>query len=72
MNRLDDLKNIVGAQHVLTDSQAQAHLTDWRGRYSGQALAVVRPGNTDEVAQVVKWCLANIFKCHFKINYRIL
>lgn len=59
MNRLDELKKIVGPQHVLSDSQAEASLTDWRGRYSGQALAVVRPGNTDEVAQVVRWCLAN-------------
>src|SRR5690554_2066154 len=59
MNRLEDLTALVGTQHVLTGAAAEASLTDWRGRFSGQALAVVRPGNTEEVAQVVKWCLAN-------------
>ena len=32
------------------------YLIDWRGRYRGQALAVVRPGSTDEVAQVMRLC----------------
>src|SRR5690554_1211167 len=59
MSRLDALTKIVGQQHVLSEAQAQASLTDWRGRFSGQALAVVRPGSTDEVAQLVRWCLAN-------------
>jgi len=59
MNRLEDLTALVGTQHVLTGAAAEASLIDWRGRFSGQALAVVRPGNTDEVAQVVRWCLAN-------------
>ena len=31
---------------------------DWRKRWRGKALAVVRPGNTDEVAQVVRVCAA--------------
>ncbi len=31
---------------------------DWRGRARGRALAVVRPGNTAEVAAVVKACAA--------------
>lgn len=59
MSRLDALTKIVGQQHVLSGAQAQGNLTDWRGRYSGQALAVVRPGSTQEVAQLVKWCGAN-------------
>lgn len=59
MSRLEALAQIVGQQHVLTDAQAQANLTDWRGRYSGRAMAVVRPGSTDEVARLVKWCLDN-------------
>lgn len=33
-----------------------AYLTDWRGRYTGHALAVLRPGSTHEVAAVLKWC----------------
>ena len=59
MTRLDALKKIVGQQYVLTGDEAQASLNDWRGRFSGQALAVVRPANTDEVAQLVQWCVAN-------------
>src|SRR5690554_5182656 len=58
MARLDALTKIVGQQHVLTGDEAQANLSDWRGRYSGEAIAVVRPANTHEVAQLVKWCLA--------------
>ena len=47
----------VGAPHVLTDVVDMApHLTDWRGRYTGSALAVVKPSNTAEVAAVVRAC----------------
>lgn len=59
MNHLDALATIVGAEHVLTGEQAQSYTTDWRGRYVGSALAVVRPANTQQVAQVVQWCAAN-------------
>ena len=31
-------------------------LTDWRGRYSGKALALASPANTREVAALVKLC----------------
>ncbi|MGL1834556.1 FAD-binding oxidoreductase [Rhodocyclaceae bacterium SMB388] len=34
------------------------YLTDWRGRYSGDAIAVVHPGNVEEVASVVTLCSA--------------
>jgi FAD/FMN-containing dehydrogenase len=52
----DALAAIVGAGHVLTGEQAAPYLTDWRGRYRGTALAVVRPGSTAEVAAVVRAC----------------
>ncbi|WP_291993846.1 FAD-binding oxidoreductase [Candidatus Accumulibacter sp. ACC003] len=32
------------------------HLEDWRGRYRGAAIAVVRPANTAEVSAVVRAC----------------
>jgi FAD/FMN-containing dehydrogenase len=55
--RLDVLKRIVGDDNVLLDAHDQAgYLTDWRKRYVGRALAVVRPSTTDEVAQVVRLC----------------
>ncbi len=33
-----------------------AHVVDWTGVHEGRALAVVRPGSTSEVAQVVQAC----------------
>ena len=59
MSQTDELVRILGKQHVLTGADAEPYTVDWRGRYSGAALAVVRPGTTDEVAQVVRWCVAN-------------
>ncbi len=41
---------------MLTGADASPYLTDWRRRYIGAARAVVRPGTTQEVAQVVQLC----------------
>jgi FAD/FMN-containing dehydrogenase len=49
----------VGSAQVLTASADIApFVTDWRGRYHGNAQAVVRPGSTAEVAEVVRACAA--------------
>ena len=57
---LETLRQICGAQHVLTHDDPTTDLsaweTDWRQRVFGKALAVVRPANTAEVAAVVKAC----------------
>ncbi len=56
---LDALADIVGGVHLVTDAHELAPvLTDWRGRHTGQALALVKPGSTAEVAAVVKVCAA--------------
>ena len=62
---LDSLRQIVGAGNVLTHDDPhnpQADLSaweqDWRKRVRGTALAVVRPGSTQQVADVVKACAA--------------
>ena len=55
---LDTLRDTVGAAHVLTEGDLSAYEQDWRKRVRGKALAVVRPGNTAEVAAVVKACAA--------------
>ena len=48
---------VVGAGHVLTSSADTApFLTDWRGRFTGSALAVLRPASTGEVAALVQAC----------------
>jgi len=53
---IDSLKAVVGAGHVLTGIDAAPFATDWRGRYSGTSLAIVSPGDTPEVAEVVRLC----------------
>lgn len=53
---LQGLASIVGTTHVLTGADLAPALTDWRGRYTGQAQALVRPADTQEVAAVVKAC----------------
>lgn len=56
----DQLKAIVGAAYVLTESNdTQPFLTDWRGRYRGLAQCVVLPADTEQVAAVVKACMAS-------------
>jgi D-lactate dehydrogenase (cytochrome) len=54
---LPRLAAIVGAVHVLTDpAETTSYATDWRKRWFGKALAVVKPATTDEVARVVRLC----------------
>lgn len=52
---------IVGHDHVITE-QLNNYLCDWRGRYLGQALAVVKPQNTQQIAELVNLCHANNIK----------
>ena len=55
----DRLAGIVGIPHVLTAADTLAgYLTDWTGRWTGAADAVVRPRTTDEVAAVIALCAA--------------
>ncbi len=56
---VDTLRSIVGAPHCLTaDADMAPYLTDWRGRYTGRARAVVLPADTAQVAAVVRACAA--------------
>ncbi|HEX5996885.1 MAG TPA: FAD-binding oxidoreductase [Jiangellales bacterium] len=57
MTPIDRLAAIVGPKHVLTDpAVTRSYVTDWTGRWQGRTLAVVRPGSTDEVVDVVRVC----------------
>ena len=53
---LDELRAALGAAHVLTGSDADGYLTDQHRRLTGRALAVLRPADTAQVAQVVRLC----------------
>ena len=56
---IERLSAIVGTENVLTDAAAMApYLVDWRGRYHGAARCIVRPDNAEEVAAIVRVCLA--------------
>jgi len=59
MGWLDEVRAIVGAAHVLEGGDLAAYEHDWRKRYRGRALAVVRPASTQEVAAVVRACAAH-------------
>jgi len=56
---LEALRAAVGAAQVLTEGDLSAYELDWRRRWRGRALAVVRPASTDEVALVVRACAAH-------------
>jgi FAD/FMN-containing dehydrogenase len=54
-----ELRAALGAGLVLTEGDLAAYELDWRRRFRGKALAVVRPGSTDEVQAVVRACAAH-------------
>ena len=56
---LDTLRSSVGPTNVLVDGDLSAWELDWRRRWRGKPLAVVRPGSTAEVAAVVRACAAH-------------
>ena len=57
MNVVSDLIDIVGAEHVLVDPDVlSGYVTDWTGRFRGQAACVVRPASHGQVVAVVELC----------------
>ncbi len=54
---LDRLVQVLGKESVITDAaEIEPWLTDWRGVYKGGAQAVVRPSNTQQVADCLRLC----------------
>ena len=57
MEPVDQLREIVGRAHVLTEpGDVASYTTDWTGRFVGSGTTVVRPGSVDEVADIVGLC----------------
>jgi FAD/FMN-containing dehydrogenase len=52
------LQQLLGASHVQSNEDAKPYLTDKQGCYVGQVVAAVHPGTTEEVAAVVRACVA--------------
>jgi FAD/FMN-containing dehydrogenase len=59
MSLVEALRAAVGTANVLTEGDLSDFEIDWRRRYRGHALAVVRPASTAEVAAVVRLCAAH-------------
>ncbi|GAA0592011.1 FAD-binding oxidoreductase [Caenispirillum bisanense] len=54
---LDAIRAVVGDKGIIVDETDMApFLAEERGLYVGKALAVVKPGSTEEVAEVVRLC----------------
>ncbi len=59
MPLIAQLKSLLGEAAVLTEPLAvEPYAEDWRGRYRGNAGCVVLPSNTEQVAAVVRACVA--------------
>ena len=57
---LDALTQALGADAILhSDTDMAGYTEDWRGRYKGPALCVALPGNTQQVADIVRLCNAH-------------
>lgn len=54
---LTTVADLIGASNVLVDAGDMApFLTDWRGRYTGRARAVVRPGSAQQLSDLMARC----------------
>ena len=54
MTAIDQMRDALGAAYVLTGADTAKWSTDWTGDYTVAPAAVVRPGSTAEVANVMR------------------
>jgi FAD/FMN-containing dehydrogenase len=54
---LDEAQALLGPRGLTGDAEAMSPwLTDWRGRYTGNALALAAPASTAELADLMRLC----------------
>ena len=53
---LSEIRNVVGDRNVIVGDDTAGHVVDWTGRYVGSTPAVVRPGSTNDVAEIIRIC----------------
>ncbi|MEL7219524.1 MAG: FAD-binding oxidoreductase, partial [Pseudomonadota bacterium] len=54
---LQEASDLLGSKGLTSDPNLlEPWLTDWRGRYTGRAVALASPASTQEVADLVKLC----------------
>lgn len=51
---LDKLRELIGAEHVLTGEDTAPWSSDWTGEFPSVPLAVLRPGTTEEVSAIMR------------------
>jgi FAD/FMN-containing dehydrogenase len=56
MSLIDSLVGVFSGKIIREPHDMAAYLTDWRGKWTGVAIAVVQPDSTEDVASVVRWC----------------
>lgn len=56
---LETLRNVFSGRLLTEEADKAAFLTDWRGKWTGTAIAVAQPDTTADVAAVVRWCYAH-------------
>ncbi|MDN5787152.1 FAD-binding oxidoreductase [Pseudorhodobacter sp.] len=54
MGIIQELRTLLGANHVLTGADRAGHVKDWTGHYTADPLAVLRPATTAEVSACLK------------------
>jgi FAD/FMN-containing dehydrogenase len=58
MTIIDKIREIVGETGLITGQDVAERPTDWLGRETNEAMAIVRPGSTEELSEVMKLCHA--------------
>ncbi|WDI32257.1 FAD-binding oxidoreductase [Hyphococcus flavus] len=56
MSALRAIKDVVGPKGEIASDDAAPFLSEWRGRWPGEAAMIVCPASTEEVAKIVKIC----------------
>ncbi|MBH0112876.1 FAD-binding oxidoreductase [Novosphingobium sp. YJ-S2-02] len=57
---LEEAADLLGPQGLTTDPDlVEPWLTDWRGRFTGRALALASPADTGQVSALVKLCASH-------------
>jgi len=59
-NFLDQCRQLIGSTYVITEpADMTSYLTDYRQRYIGTAIAILKPANTQEIAAIANLCAAH-------------
>ena len=53
---LEAIRAVVGEKGVFEGDDAAPFLSEWRGRWPGEAALIVAPASTEEVSEIVKIC----------------